>query len=876
MTIGFLLCVCFLQGDLNLSAWSEYMQDHRDQKERFLYSYIGCEDLFRPMEEEASESMEDIHAFLDCIETPERAVQGISMLLMAHQKQAGAIPQIQPFLQDEDPWLRSVSAFTLATMEDRESIPVLLELLEDKDALCREYAIIALRELNAREAIPHIVRLLEDPFANCRAEALVALCCFEAMEYLPAMLELLQDKDFMVQIHASNILAFRGARGAVPDMIRLLSSPSHLVRSTAITALSLLCLEEDRDEIRQEAREVIPVLKRLLRDDHALCRARAAFSLANLKDPSGLPVALDLIRSEDNEITTLCVNTLCVLNQMDAVPMQARKRIKKLSRDKDPAMKHTAIKLLGDLKCVEAIPDLLLMVQEEDADLRHVAMEALIKIADPAALPGLMDLFEHDSNIVRNTAAGIIQHMNLPQSVPLLQDHLSQGKGNPYPIMTILFLLDEEETFLPILVERFSEFDPDSRKLALSILATCTEDDGSTLNSSSIKDPQLFLDLFEDPDTELDAAVLAGKLRIQGSQPFLIRLLKHPDPNYRASAARSLGFLRDMEALPLVVGLLEEDHVELVIREEAVFCVANILNEAGFGAYSSPELADRLNYPRNIHPVSFLPEKRMEDKILPWSGPERDRCVDRLTLLFQETDVYYSMLATYACLMLSAKERVPEVASLLGHDQLKMDEHNFRIILDFLERWATQENFPEENVPDLLRILKNNDGKCGNLAAILLGRLGVIEAEERLLERLKEALPDTIKERRWPTDLSSLEVTIWALGALKSERAVIYLMKVLHLIEETSDGEKIYAAMIADNTFPPSGKDLTWLERIAWRAAEALVAIGSSDIPSLPGFRDDPKHYAHAQAVWVLERIDCIMPTSEYWYMDDAYNSLWD
>jgi HEAT repeat protein len=131
----------------------------------------------------------------------------------------------------------------------------------------------------------------------------------------------------------------------------------------------------------------LPALSAAARNGEKPVRLAAIRALAEVGNPSALPVLVDMLDGEDREVVQAAQESLASLpgNKVDAAIMA-------MLADGAPARRITAMELIVRRRMISAIPALLEAAGGTDAKVRIVAVNKLGELAGPAELPQLLDL----------------------------------------------------------------------------------------------------------------------------------------------------------------------------------------------------------------------------------------------------------------------------------------------------------------------------------------------------------------------------------------------------------------------------------------------------------------------------------------------------
>jgi HEAT repeat protein len=313
-------------------------------------------------------------------------------------------------LGDRDGTLRFAAAGSLACY-GQHAVPVFLGALKHADARVRRQAVEGLERFGAKGFRGRLI--IERPGAfPVRPES-----------YLPALADVLRkDKDAEVRKATARALAEAG-RPAVPLLDAAAKSGDVEARKLAVGALGrirkpavpaligvLRRKSEDAEvrllavralgQIRAEARQAVPALAELLKENDEDLRTAGAEVLGNLGDEAGeaLPALLTASKCRDDSGKV----ARQALDRIRKAPRSAAPALLPLLKDPEPYVRLKAIEALceleeGDKECLAA---LLELVKRRDSKVRQHAARLLYRYGSAAkqAVPALMEVVRNDAD----------------------------------------------------------------------------------------------------------------------------------------------------------------------------------------------------------------------------------------------------------------------------------------------------------------------------------------------------------------------------------------------------------------------------------------------------------------------------------------------
>ena len=193
---------------------------------------------------------------------------------------------------------------------------------------------------------------------------------------------------------------------------------------------------------------------------------------------------------------------------------------RELLRDPDAEVRWRAAEALGDLRAVEAVPDLLRALRDSDGDVARRAADALADLEAREAAAECVDLLKSPESRVRRRASRLLERLKARDVGP-----------------AVLGLLDAE--------------DPGVRENAAVTLGSLRVADAT---------PRL-LRALDDEDTDVRAAAIGALVALDAREtiPAIRGLLRSEDAAIREYAASALGRFRDPDAAPDLLKMSSED-----------------------------------------------------------------------------------------------------------------------------------------------------------------------------------------------------------------------------------------------------------------------------------------------------------------------------
>lgn len=253
------------------------------------------------------------------------------------------------------------------------------------------------------EAIPILREALDHPERSIRQQAARALLKLCPQETLWHSLVAMNSQSQEQRVRAPQELVRHPSSESVSALIRALEDESRQVRRQAALSLGQLKVAQAR-----------PLLLQALQDWHHDVREAAVQALGALSDPQDLPTLRALVADPDIRVRTAVLQVLAHAGDWQCL-MEA-------CQDPFTDIRRTAIQMLGEIRCTQALPLLLEKLQEDnEATVRAMAVWSLAEMAVPEVLEPLLQALQDPAVEVRWAAVEALAQLKNPQAVePLL------------------------------------------------------------------------------------------------------------------------------------------------------------------------------------------------------------------------------------------------------------------------------------------------------------------------------------------------------------------------------------------------------------------------------------------------------------------------
>lgn len=288
---------------------------------------------------------------------------------------------LEKALSDESPEVRVAALEALADLGSRESLPAMLRLMTLEVPDVGGCAAMGLARMGARDALPEAERFVREVGLSGRSEGVYLwtpdgiLAEFVRHGAGREVLALLKKDDEVLRTFIPLALQARGTRDLAPDLLRIMESVPELRRPGA----EILGV--------WGAKEGIPALRALLRDEDLETQATAARALADLDVEEGVPAILATLPSIHFMSRVESLEVLARLGRRDVLPT-----VLKLVDDSSLEIRVQAVRTLGRLGDRAAVPRLTEATRDRFHEVRSAAIEALGRLGEsPEGLRGLLD-----------------------------------------------------------------------------------------------------------------------------------------------------------------------------------------------------------------------------------------------------------------------------------------------------------------------------------------------------------------------------------------------------------------------------------------------------------------------------------------------------
>jgi len=316
----------------------------------------------------------------------------------------------------QDDFAGSQASGKLAEMGER-AVPALIEALGHDTPRVRYWSIAALSRIGDERAVGPIIRLLkQDADATVRAVAVWHLGrWFERQDVREAVLGALEDPEAFVRTWAFRVIGYKRYAGALPRLRELLQSEDVTRRYGALRAIA---------EVQGE--DAIETLVTALRQDSsAEVRAAAVYHLGAWFDaPQARQAIIEALADEDKFVRGWALNVVAEHRYTEALPQAME-----LMKSDDEQVRFDAVRAIAMLKGREAVEFLKGVVERDPSALvREAALRSATVLEPPTARSAevLMAGLEDEDPELRHLAAvllrkGFLQRFGFDPAAPVEQ-----------------------------------------------------------------------------------------------------------------------------------------------------------------------------------------------------------------------------------------------------------------------------------------------------------------------------------------------------------------------------------------------------------------------------------------------------------------------
>ncbi|MBF0410301.1 MAG: HEAT repeat domain-containing protein [Candidatus Riflebacteria bacterium] len=728
---------------------------------------------------------------------------------------------LRPLSTDRSADVRLRVAHSLGNLENPDSVKILLELMKDQKDDVADMAARSLAKFIGT-GIFHLIRSFSDRSWKVRQRAALALAKtgIRAAEHLRGALK---ENDSNVRFWATVSLGKLKERAFKNDLLERLNDDNTGVRIAALKALRDIgdpsvvsklfeALSQSSDQVRDVIYDIlkdfgshsIPFLVDSLSNEFWLGRSLAARALAEMGSESITPL-LKVMESQDKERRFWAIKILGQIREITALP-----EIKKALSDTEFNIRMAAVQAIGDFKLEELIPTLIERFLDPSWEVRREAHRSVVKAGNIAVEALSKSLLSSDEDI-RFWSLRSLGEICEPSSFKPIVKLLKDKSWNIRKTASQVLAKFGEDALLE-LTNLATEGDSEVRYWVLQTLGQI---------GSKISLPLLFKAL-EDPSDSIRTAAQKA-LGNYGISIFddLITLLKTDNRKRLESIASTMHNLPEEQVIPKLVQSLGkyDDHINFWLRRSIAGFPAQarkpvkLLLESKANEVRRQALLTLAMIGQFADSEEILPH--LKDEYWPARAAAADAlgalknpvAVDELIIAIEDDDEDLALSAAKALGEIKDQKAVPALLSTLSRESWTLKFHIISILGKMKVRRA---------VPDLLKLIDEDtlDLKIPIIRAI--GEIGHPESFKPLKERFNkesdsdarieylesfakignpEVLPQFLEMIKPDKPWEERRIAIKALGVMKSPDSKAALLELLRdndmlIIRETLNSLK--------------------------------------------------------------------------------------
>jgi len=289
--------------------------------------------------------------------------EGILQALTALGPQA--LPELVPWLDDEDHIVRQAAMAALAKIGDEACLPRLLDATHDENFWNRSAAVEALRAFKGPDVVAALVAAAFDEEWSVRRDAIVSLAMQRDASTFQILVDALEDGHSNVRMAAAYQLGKPGNLAAIPYLHdALIDSDRHVRRAIAV-ALGVI-----------GGASAIPGLRQALVDGPSMTTSAALEAIERIRDPAAVPALYEIAR-ENSHLDVRGTGNAAVNAIVGIGNPQALSALERLLSESEPPTQRAIIFSVRDERNPDLIPLIVQCLNDPDADVAESAKNAL-------------------------------------------------------------------------------------------------------------------------------------------------------------------------------------------------------------------------------------------------------------------------------------------------------------------------------------------------------------------------------------------------------------------------------------------------------------------------------------------------------------------
>jgi HEAT repeat protein len=298
----------------------------------------------------------------------------------------------------ESPVVRAAAVEALARTEVKRAISRLNEALQDPSAQVRAQAALAMSAFHSPKSVELLSGLLSDPEVSVRRNAALSLSRMDEEGMSDVLADALSRETDSCTVESLLAAVNRnGDARALPVLTRYIESEDAEFRDQALKALRRLKLPEST-----------PLFRRLLADPAASLRRQSAEQLGVLQCKAALPQLRELLkRDSDETVRAACAKTIAELQDPSALPL-LEEALEDVS-----AVRLQAVIGLGHLGQPAAGPLLIRLLHDVRPEIRYQAARSLAALKLEDSTLEIERLLEDPDELVRRGAETALSELGV-------------------------------------------------------------------------------------------------------------------------------------------------------------------------------------------------------------------------------------------------------------------------------------------------------------------------------------------------------------------------------------------------------------------------------------------------------------------------------
>ncbi len=306
-------------------------------------------------------------------------------------------------LKDSDATIRANALTGLGTNRAIGAVSAMLPLLHDSNEIVRERAVTALAQIGTPEVIEPIITVLDDLNRWVRNRAAYVLGASNDVRAIDPLIELLDNREPSTVGIAAWSLGNLRANIAIPTLLKLLYAKNAEVRGNAAWALGEM----------SDAALVSPLID-TLKDKDPEVRGKTAWALGNLStalEDTRMEKPLTRLLNDFTEVKNTSAHTFVAQYAAEAL-LQVGTESAKRAVD--------AWRPLAQAKLFPyRVREMLRGLANQDADTRDAAIQALVN-EGTSVISLVIEALQHKQARVRQGAARVLGELQAVDAVPSL------------------------------------------------------------------------------------------------------------------------------------------------------------------------------------------------------------------------------------------------------------------------------------------------------------------------------------------------------------------------------------------------------------------------------------------------------------------------